>query len=116
MVIEASLAIVSSSLPTIRPIFHGMSPESVIRSVRSVLSLNSLRSNGSKHDAFDHPEIDNRKDSSSSSAGLKDKEISMGPYGFDNEVTHTVPLEHVSPVPKDGMLVHKSFTVLQDTV
>ena len=31
-------------LPTLRPIFHGMSPESLIGSIRSVLSISSLRS------------------------------------------------------------------------
>lgn len=46
--VEASLAVVSASLPTIRPLFHGMSPESVIRSIRSRISLHSFHSGGSK--------------------------------------------------------------------
>jgi len=46
--VEASLAVVSACLPTIRPLFHGMSPESVIRSIRSRISLHSIHSRGSK--------------------------------------------------------------------
>lgn len=49
--IEASLAIVAATLPTLRPIFRHMSPESVIASIRSVFSLQSIRSGGSRHSA-----------------------------------------------------------------
>ena len=38
----------SACLPTIRPLFHGLSPESVIRSIRSRISLHSIHSRGSK--------------------------------------------------------------------
>ncbi len=40
---EGSLATVSACLPTLRPLFHGWSPESLIGSIRSQLSLHSLR-------------------------------------------------------------------------
>ena len=83
MVIEASLAIISACLPTIRPVFRGMSPESVIRSVRSVFSLNSLRSNGSKRDGFNDLEGSHGKDSRSSTTGLNDMHIPMEHSGFE---------------------------------
>ncbi|KAM3089573.1 hypothetical protein ACMFMG_001158 [Clarireedia jacksonii] len=43
-IIEGSLAIIAATLPTIRPVFRHVSPESVIASIRSILSLQSLRS------------------------------------------------------------------------
>lgn len=43
--IEASLGIIAATLPTLRPIFMHMSPESVAASIRSVFSLPSIRSN-----------------------------------------------------------------------
>ena len=42
--LEAYLGILAACLPTIRFLFKGLSPESVISSIRSALSLHSLRS------------------------------------------------------------------------
>lgn len=47
--IESSLSIISACLPILRPLFHGHSPESIVRSVRSILSLGSLRSHSGPH-------------------------------------------------------------------
>ena len=44
---ETCIAVVCARLPTLCPIFTGMSPESVIGSIRSALSLRSL--GGSNH-------------------------------------------------------------------
>ncbi|PQE20897.1 MFS transporter FHS family L-fucose permease protein [Rutstroemia sp. NJR-2017a BBW] len=40
--VEVCIAVIAACLPTLRPLFAGGSPESVIGSRRSVLSLNSL--------------------------------------------------------------------------
>lgn len=93
-----------------------MSPESVIRSVRSVFSLNSLRSNGSKRDGFNGLEGNERKDSRSSTTRLNDIYIPMEHSGFDNKVTRPVSVVNMSPVPEDGMMVHKSFAVTADGI
>lgn len=45
--LEASIGIISACLITLRPAFRGWSAESVLRSVRSALSLHSFRSRGS---------------------------------------------------------------------
>lgn len=116
VIIEASLAIISACLPTIRPVFRGMSPESVIRSVRSVFSLNSLRSNGSKRDGLNDLEGSDRKDSRSSTTRLNDMHIPTEDSRLENKVTCPVSVEDMSPVPEDGMMVHKSFTVTADGV
>lgn len=42
--IEPTLGVIGACLPTLRPLFSGISPESVIRSIRSQISLHSLRS------------------------------------------------------------------------
>ena len=44
---ETCIAVVCACLPTLRPIFISMSPESIIGSIRSALSLRSL--GGSNH-------------------------------------------------------------------
>jgi len=45
--IEVGVAIIAACLPTLRPLFNHHSPESLIGSIRSKLSLNSLRSSKS---------------------------------------------------------------------
>ena len=42
--IETTLGIIGACLPTLRTLFSGLSPESIIRSIRSQFSLHSLRS------------------------------------------------------------------------
>ena len=42
--IEPTLGVIGACLPTLGPLFQGVSPESVIRSIRSQISLHSLRS------------------------------------------------------------------------
>ena len=42
--IEPTLGVIGACLPTLRPLFSGVSPESVIRSIRSQISLHSIRS------------------------------------------------------------------------
>ena len=43
--VESSLGIVGACLPTLRPLFTGTSPESVILPIRSAISLGSLGGN-----------------------------------------------------------------------
>ena len=45
--IQMGVAVVVASLPTLRPLFHGVSVESVVRSIRSAVSLHSVRSKDS---------------------------------------------------------------------
>ena len=42
--LEIGIAMVAACLPVLRPLFHGWSPESIIRSFRSQISLRSLGS------------------------------------------------------------------------
>lgn len=75
--VEMGVALVVACLPTLRPLFHGFSAESVVRSVRSKLSLQSLRSKPSSTDA----KGDNTRTSYDSHAAFKAK----------NDVIHGVP-------------------------
>ena len=45
---ECCLSVVCANLPTLRPLFHGVSPESVMSSVRSIFRVRSTSSIGSK--------------------------------------------------------------------
>ncbi|KAB8290714.1 hypothetical protein EYC80_008353 [Monilinia laxa] len=54
LMIEVGLGLFAACLPTIRFLFRGFSPESVISSIRSALSLHSLRSNRSR--IYDTPQ------------------------------------------------------------
>lgn len=45
--VELGVGIIAICLPTLRPMFRGWSPESILRSIRSALSLRSLPSGGS---------------------------------------------------------------------
>lgn len=47
--IQMGIALIAICLPTLRPLFQGVSPESVIQSIRSNFSLSSLRSKASFH-------------------------------------------------------------------
>jgi len=46
--LEIGIAVPVACLPTLRPMFHGFSPESVINSIRSMISLSSLDSQHKK--------------------------------------------------------------------
>ena len=48
--VELGVGIIAICLPTLRPLFRGFSPESILRSIRSALSLRSLHSSGSGGD------------------------------------------------------------------
>ena len=53
--IEAGLAVIAACLPTLRPLFGKISVDSIVNSVRSALSLDSLRSQRSQR-LVAHPE------------------------------------------------------------
>ena len=114
--IEASLAIVSACLPTLRPLFQGFSVESVIRSFRSVISLASLQSrhsNGSKHSNIGSAEY--HKESSSSTVGPHEIEAAdHGPAVIGNE-TALRDRPEGSKAGKEGITVQRSF-VMEDEV
>ena len=89
---ETSLATIGACLPILRPIFHGHSPESIIKSIRSHISLSSRRSpNQSKAVGIE------RQSSTESSVGLKNaSEDLVGYNGVENETT-VIPLRDMTP-------------------
>ncbi|KAL6715742.1 hypothetical protein ACLMJK_006703 [Lecanora helva] len=64
--VEPTLGVISACLPTLRPLFAGMSPESLMGSIRSVLSLHSMR--GSSPSSKDRAPPDDRQHLPSSAA------------------------------------------------
>ncbi len=110
--IEASLAIVSACLPTLRPLFHGFSPESVVRSFRSAMSLGSV---GMTHS------VGSKQSHASSSGNCKESSSSMVPLDWMSAADHgsSVEVTGVADGPKVGrkdIMVQKSFEVAGNTV
>jgi hypothetical protein len=59
--VEVGVGLLAACLPTLRFLFRGMSPESVVNSIRSVFSLQSLRSAHSRlHE--DNAQVRDRQD------------------------------------------------------
>lgn len=53
---ECSLAVVCACLPTLRPVFHGITPTSLVNSMRSLFSITSVGSKNNSNATFaDHP-------------------------------------------------------------
>jgi hypothetical protein len=71
--VEMGVALVVACLPTLRPLFHGFSAESVVRSARSKLSLQSLRSKPSATDDKGDDKGDDARRSYDSHAAFKPK-------------------------------------------
>ncbi|RYF45018.1 MAG: hypothetical protein EOO38_16765 [Cytophagaceae bacterium] len=76
---ETCIAVVGACLPTLRPLFYGWSPESILGSVRSALSLTSLSSKRSKN--ADNAADESRRVGQDSIGDLRGDEygISAGP-------------------------------------
>lgn len=74
--VEPTLGVIGACLPTLRPVFKGMSPESVIGSIRSALSLRSFRSGQSAHEA--KPEHDREDREALHHEDIGDKKGSLG--------------------------------------
>ena len=90
---ESSLATIGACLPTLRPIFHGHSPESILESIRSRILLSSGRSpNLSKAIEID------RQSSTESSVGLKQASEDFGGHNLVGNETTVVALRDMAPV------------------
>ena len=57
--VEAGVAVIAACLPTIRPLFDGKSPESLLGSLRSMISLSSLRLHDHKRGGSDNEALRN---------------------------------------------------------
>ena len=73
-VMEAGLSCIAVNLPSLWFIFHKATPEGVLRSVRSMISLASIRSGGSRdsrgksnHKSNNYPNMDQNESAASSS-------------------------------------------------
>ena len=68
--LEPTLGVVGACLPTIRPLFQGFSPESIINSIRSVISLHSRRGSRSNINSATGTHKAANSDGSESSKGF----------------------------------------------
>ena len=119
--IEAGLAIIAACLPTLRPLFHGLSLKSIISTInkwspRKTSNDRSKRSGTSKY-------IKAREDTSNSSqvcfnpkdgifvGGKKDDVESAGKTRTEIQGVHLqdLPSAHLRDFPEDGIMVSKTF-------
>ena len=110
--LEMGVGIVAICLPTLRPLFMGWSPETLMRSVRSVLSLRSMGSSKrSRYSENESKKFRERGESQTSLAGdalptyagqLGDHQVyALGPMA---------PLEEPENVQRGAVMVNKELT------
>lgn len=121
-IIEASLAITSACLPTLRPLFQGLSPESIINSFRSIIRSN--HSTGSSK----HSDTSNGSQPGNFSAAWNDKEINSSLQRLhQTEMSHHNSEAMVGWIPRhetpkvtgpgnDRIMVEKSFATGNEAV
>ena len=78
--VESSLGLLGACLPTYRPLFAGVSLESVVASIRSIVSLQSLGSDRSRINSR-YQRHDDETGSQSSTAGVVSKEAAESGSG-----------------------------------
>ncbi|KAI4146134.1 MAG: hypothetical protein LQ340_006035 [Diploschistes diacapsis] len=118
--IESSLGILGACLPALRPIFRGFSPESVIRSIRSALSLDSLGSRHSKTGSERSKQPAKAIDQNGSeveltgvhSLGSAHGESHRNETGLAKTADSDVERPHGGSVPADGIMVERSYNVV----
>ena len=106
---------VSACLPTLRPIFKGFSPESIIGSVRSIISLQSMGSNK-------NPNNSNYKKNYAKEGTSNDSVVGFGKMSDDAVLENRVVGLHMDHIeaprdfPKSSIMVHKEFSRHDDHV
>ncbi len=87
--VELGVGMIAICLPTLRPLFRGWSPESLIRSIRSALSMRSAHSGGSsaKKSTGRSAREAQRLGSESSIVGIQMENIVDGKAGTEGVVT-----------------------------
>ena len=101
--LETGIGMVAICLPTLRPLFHGLSPESIVNSLRSVLSLSS------RHDTRT-PGVSDTKDArwSSSDSHL----VFSGPASVAHRAEADVEMADYKQThlpPARGVMVHTNI-------
>ena len=86
--VELGVGMIAICLPTLRPLFRGWSPESIIRSIRSALSLRSVHSGDSSARSTGRPAKDAQQVGSDSSiVGINMEPITNGKASTEGNVT-----------------------------
>ena len=106
--LEAGLSLVAVNLPSLWAYVNKASPERIIASIRSIISLHSLRSNGSSNPSRSHIRLPDREPTVPAS-GMHTG-IFPDLHGTETHVMHDLEgqKEHL-PMPDDVIVVKKSF-------
>jgi len=108
--IESSLGVLGACLPTLRPIFQGWSPESVINSVRSMISLESYRSSRTRNQSTGYIRSTDGDDTASTAAitnitGKNKYEVTAEGTKLKEFGSTLTEFE----VPEDGIMVQRDY-------
>ena len=113
--LEAGLSLLAVNLPSLWAYVNKASPESIIASIRSIISLRSLRSDGSSNPSRSHlriPDGDLSMPSTKIYAGA-----STGRLGVESHAMHVVEgQEGRPPLPAEAIMIKKSFVKSNDIV
>lgn len=107
--LESALAIISACLPTLRPAFHGWSPESMVQSVRSKMSLQSLRSD-SKETQDVKQSSDKRYPSFSESSGSPFRSDITASAHKTTISTNDIQMHDALNLPSMGIVVQQGWS------
>ena len=115
--LEMGVAMIAVCLPTLRLLFHGFSPESFIRSLRSALTLGSVGTRKrSYHSSSTNPH--QRADSETALADLESSEYAT--YAGQHQVYAMgpvmLPRDKEKRIRKGGVRVDKKLTQTVETV
>ncbi|MCJ1310858.1 hypothetical protein MMC25_004526 [Agyrium rufum] len=115
---EMGVGMIAVCLPTLRPLFHGKTPESIMRSFREMLSLGSVGSKSKTYRSFTPREAHGRTESEISLADMKSgvslvhanqyQAYATGPLATSQDGKHDVP--------DGGVMVDKKLIQTVETV
>lgn len=102
--IEAALCIIAVCLPSLRPVFRGVSPENLLNSLRSALSLHSFNSRPS---TYREPSFEeqNRKESGASDFAMMEQPYQGSPQYETTAGKGPEKVDGKDDMPERGILV-----------
>ena len=112
--LEAGLSLLAVNLPSLWAYVNKATPEGIIASIRSIISLHSLRSNGSSNRSRSHiriPHTDSRAPSGVHTGVDPDQQ------GIEFHALNDVDgLKRRPPMPDDVIVVKKSFVKSDEVI
>ncbi|KAI9685576.1 MAG: hypothetical protein M1822_004434 [Bathelium mastoideum] len=88
---ESCLAVVGACFPTMRPMFRGWSPESIVNSVRSAISLRSFGSDRSRPSVYPRTQENTQSTAAITKRSEDGEHPTRKESAFENDAVQHVP-------------------------